>query len=77
MASWVMAKNVFFEVTVTLTLATKSNQLILESKWMFVPKLKKFPYKGIPEISHPQEWDGWTDVLYSMCTRVDGWTDNP
>lgn len=33
----------------------KSNQCILESKWTFVPNLKKFP-QGIPDILHSWEW---------------------
>lgn len=42
-----------------LTLTTKFHQLILESKWMLVSNLKKFPW-GIPEI-FCLGWDGCTD----------------
>lgn len=35
---------------------SKSNQFILESKWMFVPNLKEFS-KGFPEIAGFQKWD--------------------
>jgi len=38
----------------------KSNLLILESKWMFVPNFKKFP-QGITELSHSHEWNGQTN----------------
>lgn len=38
-----------FEVTVILTFDTNSNQIILKSKWKFVPHLKKFP-QDVPDI---------------------------
>ncbi len=42
------------------SLVMANNQFILESKWTFVPNLKKFP-QGVPEISRSRKWDGWTD----------------
>ena len=46
-------KNMFCEVTVTVTLTSKSNQFILESKLAFAPSLKKNSLK----IPHPQDWN--------------------
>lgn len=35
----------------------KTNQITLESNWIFAPNLKNFP-QGDPEILRVQEWDG-------------------
>lgn len=62
-----MAKNVFWEDTVTLIFDlwfTKCNQFILESKWKFVPNEIKFPPDG-PETSCWQEWD-WCEVMVTL-----------
>lgn len=45
----------------------RSNSLTLESKWTFVPNLKKFP-RAVAETSLSREWDG------RMDGRRDGWT---
>ncbi len=43
----------------------KSNQFILESRWIFLPNQKKFP-KG--EILHSEEWYRWLSSL-SLCKK--------
>ena len=60
-----VAKIVFYEVTVTLTSdpwQPKSNQFILESLWTLVLSVKKSPRCNL-ELSHDCRWHGGTTSL--------------
>ena len=49
----------------------KFNQFMLESRWTFMPNLKKLP-PSIPEISRSREWHGRTAQKHNVSG-----TDNP
>ena len=57
------------EVAVTFDFRPpKSNQLIGESEWTFVPNLKK-PPQSVLQISHLQEWPVCTDIWMDYRQR--------
>lgn len=46
----------------------KCNQFIVESKWLFIPNVRKFR-QGILKLSCWREWDGQTDNPETLCCR--------
>lgn len=47
------------------------DQVILVSKWMFVPNMKKFP-QGVPEILHSQKMVGHLEKAIPPATADAG-----